>query len=102
MMKSLSQKKVFNKIEKIKPKAKKFKRFRKSQSAVFTPGYKRVTKYNSYRDVDKIINFIDTSHKDSQSKLCKDHFMNIQMTKTMDIKMKNIIRRNEIILKQDI
>ena len=102
MMKSLSQKKVFNKIEKIKPKTKKFKRFRKSQSAVFTPGYKRVTKYNSYRDVDKIINFIDTSHKDSQSKLCKDHFMNIQMTKTMDIKMKNIIRRNEIILKQDI
>ena len=99
MVKSLSQKKIFNKIEKIKKKDKRNKVFKKSESAVFAPGFKKVTRLNSYRDVNKIIRFIDESKKDSQSKLCKDHFMNIQMTKEMDINMKNILRKNEILIK---
>ena len=99
MVKSLSQKKIFSKVEKIKKKDNKGKGFKKSESAVFTVGNKKITRLNSYRDVDKIISFIDSSKKDSQSKLCKDHFMNIQMTKAMDINMKNILRKNEIIIK---
>ena len=99
MVKSLSQKKIFNKIEKIKKTDKRGKVMKKSESAVFTPGFKKVTRLNSYRDVNRIIHFIDQSKKDSQSKLCKNHFMNIQMTKAMDINMKNMLRKNEIIIK---
>ena len=99
MVKSLSQPKLFNKIEKFQMKGKKEKRLKKSESAIFSPKHKKVTRLNSYKDVDKIINFIDTSEKDSQSKFCKDHFMNIQMTKTMDIYRANLLRKNEIILK---
>ena len=99
MVKSLSQKKIFNKIEKVKKKDKREKGIKKSESAIFTPGFKKVTRLNSYKDVNKIIRFIDQSKKDSQSKLCKDHFMNIQMTKEMDINMKNMLRKNEILIK---
>ena len=99
MVKSLSQPKLFNKIEKFQMNRKKEKRLKKSESAIFSPKHKKVTRLNSYKDVDKIINFIDTSEKDSQSKFCKDHFMNIQMTKTMDIYRANLLRKNEIILK---
>ena len=99
MVKSLSQKKIFNKIEKVKKKDKRDKGIKKSESGLFIPGFKKVTRLNSYRDVNKIIRFIDQSKKDSQSKLCKDHFMNIQMTKEMDINMKNMLRKNEILIK---
>ena len=101
MVKSLSQRKSFDSQNKNKylKNYKKQKKLRKSQSAIFIPQHKKVTRLNSYRDVDKIIHFIDDSHKESQSKLCREHFMNIQMTKTMDIHRKNLLRKNEIILK---
>ena len=99
MMKSLSQAKTFNKIDNTKKKDMKEKKLRKSQSVALLPGNKKITKYNSYRDVDKIINFIDSSNKDSQSQFCKEHFVNIQMTKEMDINKKNILAKNEIYLK---
>ena len=58
---------------------------------------KVVIRLNAYRDVDKIISFIDNSKKNSQSKYCKDHFKNIKGTKTMDQHMKNIVNKNSIV-----
>ena len=58
---------------------------------------KVVMKLNAYRDVDKILSFIDNSRKNSQSKLCKNHFNNIKGTKIMDQHMKSIVNKNSII-----
>ena len=99
MVKSLSQAKVFNKLDNTKEKEVKEKKLRKSQSVALLPRNKTITKYNSYRDVDKIINFIDSSNKNSQSQFCKEHFLNIQMAKEMDLNRKNILTKNEIYLK---
>ena len=99
MVKSLSQPKLFDKMKNNNKTFGKNKKLRKSKSAFFIQGEKKVARLNSYRDVDKIINFIDSSHKNSQSKLCKEHFLNIQMTKNMNINKKNLMRKNEIYLK---
>ena len=61
---------------------------------------KVVIKLNTYRDVDKIISFIDNSKNDSQSKYCKDHFKDIKGTKTMEQYMKNIVNKNSIVEKK--
>ena len=102
MVQSLSQPKVFNKIDsrqKNKKKQKYKNKLKRSQSALLNTGNKKITRLNSYKDVDKIIKFIDTSKKDSQSKLCKDHFINIQMTKEHDNNIKELLKKNEIIFK---
>ena len=106
MMKSLSQPKYFTKIENIKKKEEKKKKnknknLKRAESAnnVFTKGHKKVTRLNSYKDVNKIIKFIDNSKKDSQSKLCKEHFINIQRTKEADNNIKELLKKNEIIFK---
>ena len=99
MTKSLSQPKLFDKMKNNNKTFGKNKKLRKSKSPFFIQGEKKVARLNSYRDVDKIINFIDSSHKNSQSKLCKEHFMNIQMTKTMDLNVKKVIRKNQIMVK---
>ena len=102
MVQSLSQPKVFNKIDsrqKNKKKQKYKNKLKRSQSALLNTGNKKITRLNSYKDVDKIIKFIDTSKKDSQSKLCKDHFINIQMTKEHDNNIKEMLKKNEIIFK---
>ena len=107
MMKSLSQPKLFNKDEdKIKNKnLKKFqslknkikkKKMHKSESATFTTDYKNIIRYNSYKDVNEIIKFINNSKKDSQSKICKPHFINIKMTKNMDSNLQKMIELNQI------
>ena len=96
MVKSLSQRKIFDKNQ---IRNRNNKKLIKSKSAIFTPGQKKVSRLNSYRDVDKILNFIDSSNKNSQSKLCKEHFLNIQMTKDIDIRKKNLLKKNEIYLK---
>ena len=95
MVKSLSQRKIFGKNQ-IRYRNKKLK---KSKSAIFTPGQKKVSRLNSYKDVDKILNFIESSQKDSQSKLCKEHFLNIQISKNIDSHKKNLMKKNEIYLK---
>jgi hypothetical protein len=107
MMKSLSQPKLFNKdegknknknlqkIQSLKNKIKK-KRMHKSGSANFATDHKNIIRYNSYKDVNEIINFINNSKKDSQSKICKPHFMNIKMTKNMDSKLQKMIELNQI------
>ena len=95
MVKSLSQKKIFNKSQ-IRNKTN--KKIIRSKSAIFTV-QKKVSKLNSYRDCDKILNFIDSSNKNSQSKIYKEHFLNIQMTKDIDTHKKNLMKKNEIYLK---
>jgi len=95
MVKSLSQKKIFNKSQ-IRNKTN--KKLIRSKSAIFT-GQKKVSKLNSYRDCDKILNFIDSSNKNSQSKIYKEHFLNIQMTKDIDTHKENLMKKNEIYLK---
>ena len=99
MMNSLSKTKAFKNIYNIKKKDMKEKKLTRSQSATLIHGNKNVVRYNSYKDVDKIINFIDSSKKGSQSKYCKEHFVNIQMAKEMDLNKKNILTKNEIYLK---
>ena len=107
MMKSLSQPKLFNKdedkiknknlkkIQSLKNKIKK-KKMHKSESATFTTDYKNIIRYNSYKDVNEIIKFINNSKKDSQSKICKPHFINIKMTKNMDSNLQKMIELNQI------
>ena len=99
MMNSLSKTKAFKNIYNIKKKDMKEKKLTRSQSATLIHGEKNIVRYNSYKDVDKIINFIDSSKKGSQSKYCKEHFVNIQMAKEMDLNKKNILTKNEIYLK---
>lgn len=94
MKESLSKEKTFPKEGSTltsRPKMK--KRKQKVEEVVKT----EVIKLNAYNDVDEIINFIDKSRKNSQSKFCKDHFNNIRRTKTMDQKMKNLMYKNLII-----
>ena len=107
MMKSLSQPKLFNKdedkiknknlkkIQSLKNKIKK-KKMHKSESATFTTDYKNIIRYNSYKDVNEIIKFINNSKKDSQSKICKPHYINIKMTKNMDSNLQKMIELNQI------
>ncbi len=59
---------------------------------------KKVMRLNSYNDVNKIINFIDESKINSQSKLCKEHFMNIQEKKDFDSNLKLLVKKNRIFL----
>ena len=109
MVKSLSQPQIFNQNKNnknVKKKGNKFitnkkilkkKHLKKTESA-FLPAKKKVVKLNAYNDINKILDFIDNSKKESQSKLCKDHFMNIKVTKSMDINLKNMLRKNGIIV----
>ena len=53
-------------------------------------------RFNSYDDVNKIISFIDKSKKKSQSKIYRNHFKNIKLTKDMDKTLKNLIIKNEV------
>lgn len=110
MLKSINEAKKFNQDDNFKKKKKKSiiknginlnknikkKKIKKSESAVFPTKQKRVIKLNAYKDIDTIIDFIDNSKKESQSKLCKDHFNSIKMTKSMDINLKKMMKKNEI------
>ena len=62
---------------------------------------KETIKLDAYKDVDTILKFINDSKRHSQSKYCKEHFNNILRTKSMDQKMRNLLRKNLIIEKKD-
>ena len=106
MIKSLSQPKLFNKDDNIKNKkdnnknnikiCTSKKKLKKSASEFFPLKQKKITRLNSYNDINQIIDFIENSKKGSQSKLCKRHFMNIKTTKTMDLNLENMLKKNEI------
>ncbi len=107
MVKSLSEPKLINKYDTIKKKKDKKSntifatttrknKMKKSENVLFLTSRKHKKRFNSYNDVNKIINFIDDSKKGSQSKLCRDHFVNIQAVKSMDIKLKKMLEKNAI------
>ena len=107
MVKSLSQPQIFNQNKNVKKKGDKSsankkivkkKNLKKAESAILPTKKKEVVRLNAYKDINKIIDFIENSKKESQSKLCKDHFMNIKITKSMDINLKNMLRKNGIIV----
>ena len=100
--KSVAEKKIFlpenksafNKKNKLK-KNKKMKRIG-SAGNIITEREKKFTRLHSYNDVTKIINFIDSSKVDSQSKVCRNHFDNIQITKNMDRVKDILMDKNDI------
>ena len=106
MYKSLSERKNFvtekpDKNKQIifgKKIVKKFNKQKRAESAkiVAPENKKKFKKLNAYNDVSQIISFIDGSRKNSQSKLCRRHFENIQITKNMDKSLKKMIEKNEI------
>ena len=106
MFKSLSEPKMFGNDKNDKMKGvygkktslKKRKKFKRAESTgiTSTETNKKFKRLNAYNDVSKIINFIDNSKKNSQSKVCRDHFANIQITKNMDITLQKMIEKNDI------
>ena len=106
MYKSLSEPKMFGNDKNDKMKGvygkktslKKRKKFKRAESTgiTTTETNKIFKRLNAYNDVSKIINFIDNSKKNSQSKVCRDHFANIQITKNMDITLQKMIEKNDI------
>lgn len=109
MLKSINEAKKFNQDDNKKNKKKfmtkddinlnkniKKKKMKKSESAILPIKQKRVIKLNAYKDINTIMDFIENSKKESQSKLCKDHFNNIKMTKSMDINLKKMMKKNEL------
>ena len=106
MFKSLSEPKMFGNDKNDKMKGvygkktslKKRKKFKRAESTgiTTTETNKKFKRLNAYNDVSKIINFIDNSKKNSQSKVCRDHFANIQITKNMDITLQKMIEKNDI------
>ena len=106
MFKSLSEPKMFGNDKNDKMKGvygkktslKKRKKFKRAESTgiTTTETNKKFKRLNAYNDVSKIINFIDNSKKNSQSKVCRDHFANVQITKNMDITLQKMIEKNDI------
>ena len=110
MQKSLSQKQCFNRemtreerrleIQRNKKnRSKKFNKKDKNKSESEKNPYKRknVIRLDAYKDVNKIIDFIDNSKNNSQSLLCKNHFNNIQLAKNINSSMQ--MNNNDIICK---
>jgi hypothetical protein len=100
--KSVAEKKIFLPENKSafnnKNKLKKNKKMKRIGSAgnIITEREKKFTRLHSYNDVTKIINFIDSSKVDSQSKVCRNHFDNIQITKNMDRVKDILMDKNDI------
>ena len=107
MMKSLSEQKLFRENENTKNRANnknknknkittKKKKLKRAESAEFPISKKQTIKFNAYKDINKIIDFIENSKKESQSKLYTGHYMAIKMKKSMDINLNNMLKKNQI------
>ena len=81
-----------------KKKGKKSKKQKRAESAkeIVPETTKKFKRLNAYNDVSRIISFIDGSIKNSQSKICRSHYENIQVVKNMDKSLKKMIEKNEI------
>ena len=81
-----------------KKKGKKSKKQKRAESAkeIVPETTKKFKRLNAYNDVSRIISFIDGSRKNSQSKICRSHYENIQVVKNMDKSLKIMIEKNEI------
>jgi len=71
----------------------------KRETSLIPNSAKNRIKYNAYQDVNKIIDFIDNSKTNSQSKTYKTHFLNIQFTKDINNSLQNLIKKNDIVYK---
>ena len=60
---------------------------------------KKFIRLNAYNDVNRIIDFIDHSRNNSQSKICRGHFANIQMAKNFNNSLQKMINKNYITYK---
>lgn len=96
---SKNKKKRFSSQPKVKYDTKFKKKILKRENTFVPKSAKNRIKYNAYQDVNKIIDFIDKSKRNSQSKVYKSHFMNIQMTKDINNSLQNLIKKNEIVYK---
>ena len=102
MLKSLNEKKNFannnTPLNDRKSNQKKNKLIKRAESAgnIMQESQKKFTRLNAYNDVTRIINFIDNSKKNSQSKVCRNHFANIQIMKNMNKTMEKVARKNNI------
>jgi hypothetical protein len=107
MYKSLSEKKIFqtdndigknNKKVIAGKKSKKGNKQKRAESAkqIYADKIKKLKRMNAYRDVNKIIKFIDTSKKNSQSKYYRNHYESIQTKKDMDKTLEKLIEKNDI------
>ena len=102
--KSVTEKKIFipenkyvvclNKKNNMK-KNKKMKRIA-SDGNLKAETIKKFKRLNAYNDVSKIITFIDESNINSQSKICRNHYDNIKITKNMDKAKQKLLITNDI------
>ena len=102
--KSVTEKKIFipedkyafsfNKKNNLK-KNKKMKRIASAEN-IKTETKKKFKRLNAYNDVSKIITFIDKSNMNSQSKICRNHYDNIKITKNMDTVKERLLIKNDI------
>ena len=97
MMKSLSESKFFSTPEDTTSKGRR-KRYEQNPMPPEKENEEKnnIIRLNALNDAKLIMDFIDKSKKNSQSKLCKKHFENIIMTKMMNTSLKNMLRINEI------
>ncbi len=110
MRNSVSGKKDFKKLEKEKNKifgkpqtakqlreeSKKKLQMRKKSKMEEQKPRKQVIKLNSYRHVDKILDFIDSSESLSKNLPIYNHFTNIKYKKKMDEMNRRILNKNRI------
>ena len=102
--KSVTEKKIFNPEDKYafsfnkKNNLKKNKKMKRIASAgnIKTEQKKKFKRLNAYNDVSKIITFIDKSNMNSQSKICRNHYDNIKITKNMDTVKERLLIKNDI------
>ena len=102
--KSVTEKKIFIPEDKYafsfnkKNNLKKNKKMKRIASAgnIKTEAKKKFKRLNAYNDVSKIITFIDKSNMNSQSKICRNHYDNIKITKNMDTVKERLLIKNDI------
>ena len=102
--KSVTEKKIFIPEDKYafsfnkKNNLKKNKKMKRIGSAgnIKTETKKKFKRLNAYNDVSKIITFIDKSNMNSQSKICRNHYDNIKITKNMDTVKERLLIKNDI------
>ena len=102
--KSVTEKKIFIPEDKYafsfnkKNNLKKNKKMKRIASAgnIKKETKKKFRRLNAYNDVSKIITFIDKSNMNSQSKICRNHYDNIKITKNMDTVKERLLIKNDI------
>ena len=93
------KKKIFGKpqtAQQLREESKKKAQMRKKSKNIEQKPIKQVIKLNSYRHVDKILDFIDSSENLSKNMPIYNHFTNIKYKKKMDEMNRRILNKNRI------